>query len=77
MRDSRESPRGQRLKVHLEATRTKVRVFSQSRDKDIPLEARDRDRVPRMLVWHNQLGVLKARVMEAFMHSMRLVARSV
>ena len=53
MRDSRESPREQRLRVHLEASRAEARVSSQSKGAYIPLEARGRDRVPSVLVWHS------------------------
>ena len=51
--------------MHLEASRVEVKVFSQSRGVGIPLEAKGMDRVPRVLVWHNQLGMPEARVAEA------------
>ena len=77
MRDSLESPRGQRLRVPLEASRAEVRVFSQSRGAGIPLEAKGKGKALRVLAWHNQLGIPDLRVIEVFTHSVRLVVRDI
>ena len=52
-------------------------MSSQSRGVGIPLKARGRDRVPRVLVGHSQLGVPEAKVMEALTHSVRRVGRDI
>ena len=57
--------------------RANVSMSSQSRGAVIPLNARCRDEVLMMPVWHSQLGGLEAQVMRVLTNSARLVARDI
>ena len=61
----------------MEANRVDFRVSSQSRGAYLPLKARNRVRVPIVVVWHSHLGVSEVKFMKVLTHGTRLVERDI